>query len=73
MEELSIAVSVGECMGETYTESVDPTAWSPTAYRFSGEPVLSDHDEIRWLHADELHTLDWAPADLPFVEALASA
>ena len=75
MEELSIAVSVGECMGENvHIEERGP--FCLVAYRvqiLSGEPVLSDHDEIRWLRADELHTLDWAPADLPFVEALASA
>ena len=72
MEELAIAVSVGECMGENvHTEARGP--FCLVAYRveiLSGEPVLTDHDAIRWLHAEELNTLDWAPADLPFVEAL---
>jgi len=72
MEELAIAVSVGECMGENvHTEERGP--FCLVAYRvqiLSGEPVLTDHDAIRWLHAEALSTLDWAPADLPFVEAL---
>ena len=72
MEELAIAVSVGECMGENvHTEERGP--FCLVAYRvqiLSGEPVLTDHDAIRWLRAEALSTLDWAPADLPFVEAL---
>ena len=72
MEELAIVVSVGECMGENvHTEERGP--FCLVAYRvqiLSGEPVLTDHDAIRWLHAEELSTLDWAPADVPFVEAL---
>ncbi|MAM53256.1 MAG: DNA mismatch repair protein MutT [Microbacterium sp.] len=28
------------------------------------EPVLGeDHDEIRWLHPDELNVVDWLPSD----------
>ncbi|WP_279581704.1 NUDIX hydrolase [Fodinicola feengrottensis] len=33
-------------------------------------PVASDHSELRWLGADELDSVRWMPADLPFVEAL---
>jgi len=75
MEELAIVVSVGECMGENvHTEERGP--FCLVAYRveiLSGEPVLTDHDEVRWLRPQELSTLDWAPADLPFVDALISA
>ncbi|GAA1707071.1 (deoxy)nucleoside triphosphate pyrophosphohydrolase [Fodinicola feengrottensis] len=35
-----------------------------------GTPVASDHSELRWLGADELDSVRWMPADLPFVEAL---
>jgi 8-oxo-dGTP diphosphatase len=32
----------------------------------SGEPVaLQDHDELRWVDADEIGALDWLPADRP--------
>jgi len=32
--------------------------------------TLNDHDEIRWLHVNQLHSLQWAPADIPLVEKL---
>jgi 8-oxo-dGTP diphosphatase len=74
MEELSIEVSVGECMGENiHTEERGP--FCLVAYRaeiVAGELKLTDHDAVRWLRPDELTALDWAPADVPFVQALAS-
>jgi 8-oxo-dGTP diphosphatase len=33
----------------------------------SGEITLHEHQEYRWLKADELLSLDWAEADLPVV------
>lgn len=33
---------------------------------------LNVHKDFRWLGGDELHTLDWADADLPVVEMLVS-
>lgn len=74
MEELSISVTVGECLGENiHTEDRGP--FCLVAYEaeiLAGEPVLTDHDDVRWLSPDALRELDWAPADLPFVEALVS-
>lgn len=32
---------------------------------------LEDHDELRWLTADELYAVAWLPADLPIVDAIA--
>lgn len=29
-----------------------------------GSPVLSEHSASRWLLKDEIHTLDWLPADI---------
>ncbi|WP_291314778.1 (deoxy)nucleoside triphosphate pyrophosphohydrolase [Corynebacterium sp. UBA2622] len=37
----------------------------------SGKPTPTEHSEVRWVPVDELHSLDWAPADLPAVEAIA--
>ena len=39
----------------------------------SGEPVPRDreHDALRWLAAEELRSLPWLPADVPFLEQLA--
>ena len=28
---------------------------------------LNDHQAVRWLHADEVENLPWAPADLPIL------
>lgn len=33
---------------------------------------LNVHKDFRWLGVDELHTLDWADADMPVVEMLVS-
>ncbi|MFD6336518.1 (deoxy)nucleoside triphosphate pyrophosphohydrolase [Streptomyces sp. NPDC060131] len=34
----------------------------------SGEPrPLEDHDELRWLGPDEIHTVDWLDQDRPAV------
>jgi 8-oxo-dGTP diphosphatase len=35
----------------------------------SGEPELREHSVLCWLPAEELHTLDWAAADIPVVKA----
>jgi 8-oxo-dGTP diphosphatase len=37
-----------------------------------GEPRPLGCEEIRWLDRDELETLEWVPADLPFVRRLAA-
>ncbi|MRI84450.1 NUDIX domain-containing protein [Aerococcaceae bacterium WS4759] len=36
----------------------------------SGEPVLTEHQEIRWLSPEELFEVEWAPADIPIVKKL---
>jgi 8-oxo-dGTP diphosphatase len=36
----------------------------------SGEPLKSEHAELRWLAPRDLESLDWAPADIPAVEIL---
>jgi 8-oxo-dGTP diphosphatase len=36
----------------------------------SGELTLVDHDEHRWLTADELDDVPWIPVDLPLVDEL---
>jgi 8-oxo-dGTP diphosphatase len=37
----------------------------------SGEPEALDCEEILWVPRAELASLDWAPADVPFVRRLA--
>lgn len=41
-----------------------------TAELVAGEPVLLEHDAVRWLAADELDEVRWLPADVPFVAQL---
>ena len=36
----------------------------------TGKPVRSEHDKIIWLERKNLSSLQWAPADIPIVEAL---
>lgn len=48
-----------------------------TAVLVEGEPIPSpdEHDAVRWLRAEQLASLDWLPADRPFlpeIEALVS-
>ncbi|WJY27528.1 MULTISPECIES: (deoxy)nucleoside triphosphate pyrophosphohydrolase [Sporosarcina] len=33
-----------------------------------GLPVATEHSELRWVPWQELHALEWAPADIPAVE-----
>jgi len=35
-----------------------------------GEPVLTEHVDLKWLPVDELDQLDWAAADIPIVTYL---
>ena len=37
-----------------------------------GEPIVSEHAEIKWVPRKELNTLNWAPADIPAIEKLLS-
>ena len=36
-----------------------------------GEPLPLECDEVRWVALEDLPSLDWAPADVPFVRRLA--
>ena len=36
----------------------------------SGEPVLTEHVDLKWLSVNELAELDWAAADIPIVKHL---
>ena len=73
-EELRIEVEVGACVGETVSVE-ERGAFRLVAYKAtirSGTPTLLEHQQVRWCRPDELHELEWAPADLPFVKRLIS-
>jgi 8-oxo-dGTP diphosphatase len=62
-EELAIYATIGPVLGRT---SINPTT-TLTIYlctHFNGVPTLGDdHDELRWVHADNLTDLNWLEAD----------
>lgn len=37
-----------------------------------GKPKLTEHIEVKWLSANHLESLDWAPADIPAIEKLST-
>ena len=36
----------------------------------AGEPVPTEHDQVRWLAVDELRDVDWLDPDRPFLTEL---
>lgn len=73
-EELSLTAHVGEKVTTT-TYEYDFATIELTTYFCSiieGTPRLTDHDEARWVTADEATQLQWAPADIPAVEKIVS-
>jgi 8-oxo-dGTP diphosphatase len=70
-EELGVRITVGPALegeqpiGDKYVLRVYLAEltdhWSPT---------LREHAEIRWVRAADLGTLDWLPADQPFLDTL---
>ena len=70
-EELNIHVSVGRSLlvstyqYPTITVTLHPFICSIEA----GEIVLNEHAAITWLAPNNLHSLDWAAADIPVIES----
>lgn len=71
-EELGVQATVGELIETTEHEYDFGVVTLTTFYcsLASGEPTLTEHAQIRWLPADELTALDWAPADIPAVHKI---
>ncbi|RDW16718.1 (deoxy)nucleoside triphosphate pyrophosphohydrolase [Oceanobacillus chungangensis] len=73
-EEMHCKIEIGEKVDHTVYE-YDFGIVHLTTYickLIEGEPVLTEHAEIRWLAPNELEYLDWAPADVPAIEKLAN-
>ena len=71
-EEFDIEITVGEYLGSSIY-SYDFGTIELMAFRSdwnSGDFILKDHDEIRWVFAHELDQFEFAPADMDFVEKL---
>ena len=71
-EEFNIESEIGEFVAESIFDYGDKRIrlLAYKAKHLSGEFQLIDHDEIRWLPIEALDSLNWAPADLPIIEAL---
>jgi 8-oxo-dGTP diphosphatase len=71
-EELNCAVRVGEQVASTDHAYEFGIVSLTTFYceLSDGEPVLSEHQASAWLPPSDLSSLDWAPADLPAVDAI---
>ncbi len=63
-EELGATIRVGRRLGESvfgrirvvlYVCKLESGSW----------PVALEHEELRWLSADEIYGLNWVPADIP--------
>ena len=71
-EELGVRVRVtrwlagSEPLGDRYLLRV------AVASLEGGEPVPTEHDEVRWLGADELESVDWLDGDRPFLAELST-
>jgi len=69
-EELGVRITVArwlegaEEIGERYVLRV------AVASLDHGEPVPTEHDEVRWLSADHLDDVDWLDGDRPFLTEL---
>jgi 8-oxo-dGTP diphosphatase len=68
-EELDCAIEVGSEITTT-THAYDFGEVTLTTFYstlVSGTPTLTEHVAIRWLRPADLHTIPWAPADIPSV------
>jgi len=69
-EELRVEVEVGERLGDDLPIGDTAVLRVYLCRLLRGEPALVDHDEHRWLGADDLLDVPWIPVDLPLVERL---
>lgn len=71
-EELGVEVEVGRLVGifEHDYPRLRVALHAYEATLLNGEPSPHDHAAIEWVEPGAFHGLDWAPADLPIVEAL---
>lgn len=71
-EELDIEIEIGELFD---TVEYDYPDFHLTMYCFlcsvkSGNLVLKEHMDAKWLDKEELHSVEWLPADVDLIEKL---
>lgn len=73
-EELDITIKVNDFYMDN-THQYEEKQILLRAYKcvhLSGDIVLHDHDKMAWATKEELINYEFAPADIPFVKALAN-
>ncbi|WP_028403291.1 (deoxy)nucleoside triphosphate pyrophosphohydrolase [Ectobacillus panaciterrae] len=73
-EELDCTVEVYELIEDT-TYEYEKVIVNLLTYKTKitkGTPEAKEHAELKWVPLQELRSLEWAPADIPTVEALLS-
>ena len=71
MEELHVDIKIGDKIENTYYE-YDKFTIQLTSYFariISGNLMLTEHAEFRWVKPEELMRLTWAAADIPSVQS----
>lgn len=70
VEELGCVVEVGEEITTTVHkyDFAEITLTTFICALTGGEPHLSEHSAIEWIHPADLDSLAWAPADVPAVD-----
>jgi 8-oxo-dGTP diphosphatase len=61
-EELRVEVEVGERLGDDLPIGATAVLRVYVCRLLAGEPALVDHDEHRWLGADDLLDVPWIPS-----------
>ncbi|MCH9719940.1 MAG: NUDIX domain-containing protein [Actinomycetia bacterium] len=70
-EELSVELAIHGPLGGELPMVGGPGVWQPYLARItSGEPVAQDHDQLKWLCAEELGSVQWLSSDLPVLVPL---
>jgi 8-oxo-dGTP diphosphatase len=69
-EELGVTATVGQRLGGDLLIGDTAVMRVYLCDDVVGEPQLIDHDEHRWLAADELDDVPWIPVDAPLVDEL---
>ena len=68
-EELGVRIRVDDPIGVVRQGRIELVAFSATLVE--GVPEAREHAELRWVEAESLRDLTWAPADRPFLADLA--
>lgn len=71
-EEMHCKIEVGEQVEHTVYEYDFGIVHLTTFYckLTEGNPVLTEHVDIKWLETKDLKSLEWAPADIPAIEKI---